>query len=121
MERRLHSLRRVGANRWSAVHRLDAAVLFRLAIEKAPAGTRLHAAAEEAITSRQIAEAIGKKLGVPARSIPPERVTEQFGWVGAFFSIDKPVSSAKTRELVGWKPTHVGLLQDLEQGMYFET
>jgi nucleoside-diphosphate-sugar epimerase len=108
-----------GTNRWSAVHRLDAATLFRLGVENAPAGARLHAAAEEAIPSRQIAEAIGKKLGVPVQSIPPPRVMEHFGWLGAFFSMDKPASSAKTRELLGWKPTQIGLIQDLEQGTYF--
>jgi nucleoside-diphosphate-sugar epimerase len=109
-----------GTNRWSAVHRLDAATLFRLGIEAAPLGARLHAAAEEAISSRQIAEAIGAKLGVPVQSIPRERVMEHFGWIGPFFSIDKPASSAKTRDLVGWAPTHVGLIQDLEQGTYFD-
>jgi len=109
-----------GTNRWSAVHRQDAATLFRLGIETAPAGARLHAAAEEAISSRRIAEAIGAKLGVPVQSIPRERVMEHFGWIGPFFSIDKPASSAKTRDLVGWAPTHVGLIQDLEQGTYFD-
>ena len=109
-----------GTNRWSAVHRLDAATLFRLGIEAAPSGARLHAAAEEAIPSRRIAEAIGAKLGVPVQSIAPERVTEHFGWIGPFFSIDKPASSAKTRGLVGWKPTQIGLIQDLERGKYFD-
>jgi len=109
-----------GTNRWSAVHRQDAATLFRLGIEAAPSGARLHAAADEAVFSRRIAEAIGTKLGVPVRSIPPERVTEHFGWIGAFFSIDKPASSAKTRGLVGWKPTQIGLIQDLERGTYFD-
>jgi len=109
-----------GTNRWSAVHRLDAARLFRLGIEAAPSGARLHAAAEEAISSRRIAEAIGTKLGMPVQSIPPEGVMEHFGWIGAFFSIDKPASSAKTRDLVGWKPTQIGLIQDLEQGKYFD-
>jgi nucleoside-diphosphate-sugar epimerase len=109
-----------GTNRWSAVHRRDAATLFRLAIEKAAAGARLHAAAEEGVTSRRIAETIGKKLGVPVQSIPSERIMEHFGWLGAFFAIDKPASSAKTRELVGWKPAQIGLIQDLEQGQYFD-
>jgi nucleoside-diphosphate-sugar epimerase len=109
-----------GTNRWSAVHRLDAATLFRLGIEAAPLGARLHAAAEEAISSRRIAEAVGAKLGVPVQSIPRERLMEHFGWIGPFFSIDKPASSSKTRDLVGWAPTHVGLIQDLEQGTYFD-
>lgn len=108
-----------GANRWSAVHRLDAATLFRLAVEQAPAGARLHAAAEEAISSRRIAEAIGKRLGVPVQAIPADRVAEHFGWIGAFFSIDKPASSAKTRALLGWQPTQPGLIEDLEHGTYF--
>jgi nucleoside-diphosphate-sugar epimerase len=108
-----------GANRWSAVHRLDAAAVFRLGIERAPAGTRLHAVAEEAIASRRIAEVIGAKLGVPVQSIPPERVAEHFGWIGAFFSADKPASSAKTRERLGWTPARVDLLHDLEHGTYF--
>jgi len=110
-----------GASRWSAVHRLDAATLFRLALERAPARARLHGVAEESITSRQIAEAIGKQLGVPVQAIPPERVMAHFGWIGAFFSIDKPASSAKTRALVGWKPAHIGLVEDLERGTYFRT
>jgi nucleoside-diphosphate-sugar epimerase len=109
-----------GSNRWSAVHRLDAAVLYRLAIEKAPAGARLHGVGEDSITSRQIAEAIGGKLGVPVQAIPAERVGEHFGWIGAFFSIDKPASNTRTRELVGWTPTHRGLLDDLAHGTYFE-
>ena len=108
-----------GTNRWSAVHRLDAAALFRLGIEAAPSGARLHAAAEDAISSRRIAEAIGSKLGLPVQSIPPGGVIEHFGWIGAFFSIDKPASSGKTRDLVGWKPTQVGLIEDLEEGEYF--
>ena len=110
-----------GMNRWSAVHRLDAATLFRLAIETASGGARLHAAADEAISSRTIAEAIGRKLGVPVQSIPRERVVEHFGWIGPFFSIDKPASNAKTRDLVGWAPTQIGLIQDLEQGTYFDS
>lgn len=109
-----------GTNRWSAVHRLDAATLFRLAIEKAPAGARLHGVAEEGVASRQIAEVIGRKLGLPVRSIPPEAVVEHFGWIGGFFATDRPASSAKTRALVGWKPTQIGLVEDLERGRYFD-
>ena len=107
-----------GTNRWSAVHRLDAAVLYRLAIEQAPAGV-LHGVGEEGITSRQIAEAIGTRLGVPVQSIPAARVVEHFGWIGPFFSIDKPASNARTRQRLGWTPTHKGLLDDLAHGSYF--
>ena len=119
-EKRISGYPGEGTNRWSAVHRLDAARLFRLGIEAAPSGARLHAAAEEGISSRRIAEAIGTKLGVPVQSIPAEGVTEHFGWIGPLFSIDKPASSAKTRDLVGWNPTQIGLIQDLEQGKYFD-
>src|SRR5258708_8728320 len=102
-----------GTNRWSAVHRLDAATLFRLGSEAAPSGARLHAAGEEAISSRRIAEAIGMKLGVPVQSIPWARVMEHFGWIGAFFSMGKPPSSAKTRELGGSTATPICVRQEL--------
>lgn len=108
-----------GSNRWNAVHRMDAARLFRLALEKAPAGSALHAVGDEAVTAREIAEAIGKKLGLPVSSIAPEHVDAHFGWVGRFFAIDQPASSALTRQRMGWKPTHPGLLEDLGQDYYF--
>jgi nucleoside-diphosphate-sugar epimerase len=110
-----------GANRWNAVHRLDAAPLFRLALEKAPAGSILHAVGEQSVTARQIAEAIGRKLGLPASSIAPEAAGAHFGWMARFFALDQPASSARTQEETGWRPTHVGLLDDLEQGHYFAT
>jgi nucleoside-diphosphate-sugar epimerase len=102
-----------GDNRWPAVHTLDAARLYRLALERAPAGTRLHGAAEDGIRFRDIAEAIGQSLGVAARSITAESAGESLGFLGRFAQIDNPASSAKTQALVGWTPTHPGLLADI--------
>jgi nucleoside-diphosphate-sugar epimerase len=102
-----------GANRWPAVHRLDAARLFVLGLEKAAAGTRLHAAAEEGIPLRAIAEAVGEALGVPTRSIPAEEAPAHFGWFGPFAGIDNLTSSTLTRERLGWRPREVGLLEDI--------
>ncbi|WP_438028294.1 SDR family oxidoreductase [Sorangium sp. So ce233] len=104
-----------GANRWPAVHRLDAARLFRLALEKAPAGARLHAVGDEGIPTRDIAGVIGRKLGLPVESVP----REHFGWLGGFFALDTPASSALTQARFGWKPEQAGLLADLEHGTYF--
>lgn len=108
-----------GLNRWPAVHRLDAARLFRLALESAPAGARLHAIGDEGIPVRDIAATIGRHLGLPVTAIPAERALDHFGWLGAFFSLDVPASSSITRELLGWQPTRQGLLEDLEEGHYF--
>jgi nucleoside-diphosphate-sugar epimerase len=108
-----------GRNRWSAVHRLDAAQLFRLAVEQAPAATTLHGVAEEGIAIRSIAEAIGRQLELPVRSIALGDSGEHFGWVAGFLTPDSPASSALTRELLDWQPTHPGLLDDLDQGHYF--
>ena len=107
-----------GSNRWPAVHRLDAAHLFRLALEKAPAGTTLHGVAEEGVKSRDIAEVIGRHLDVPVVSIAPEDA-EHFGFLAHFFGMDSPASSAATREVLEWEPTQVGLIEDLDQGHYF--
>jgi len=107
-----------GASRWPAVHRLDSARLFRLALG-APAGTTLHAAAEESVPTREIAEVIGRHLDVPVVSVAPEDAGEHFGWIGAFFGLDAPASSAFTRELLGWQPTQPGLIADLDEGHYF--
>ncbi len=107
-----------GANHWPAVHRLDAAALVRLTVESAPAGSVLHAVDEPGIPTREIAAAIGRSVGVPAESIPAAQAAEHFGWIGAFFGIDMVASSDLTRELLGWAPTHQGLLADLEAGSY---
>jgi nucleoside-diphosphate-sugar epimerase len=107
-----------GASRWPAVHRLDSARLFRLALE-APAGTTLHAAAEQGVATREIAEVIGRHLDVPVVSVAPEGAGEHFGWIGAFFGLDAPASSAYTRELLGWETTQPALIADLDQGHYF--
>lgn len=109
-----------GANRWPAVHTLDAAVLYRLALEKAPAGTRLHGAADEGVPFQQIAAAIGDNLGIPVRSISPGEADDYFGFLGPFAQVDNPTSSAITRELLGWTPAHPGLIADLHEGHYFQ-
>jgi len=109
-----------GANRWPAVHRLDAARLFRLALEQAPPGTVLHGVAEEGIPVRDIAEVIGRHLGVPLVSVEPEQAAEHFGFLGAFVGADSPASSAITRARFGWQPEHPGLLADLDEGHYFQ-
>lgn len=108
-----------GASRWNAVHRLDAARLFCLALEKAPAGAILHAVGDEGVPSRTIAQVIGSKLGVPVRSIPFEDAAAHFGWLGRLFAIDQPASSQLTRERMGWSPEQAGLIEDLESGHYF--
>lgn len=109
-----------GANRWPAVHRLDAAPLFRLALEQAPTGTVLHAVAEEGIAGRDIATAIGRHLNLPVDTVPAEQAFEHFGWIGGMFALDAPTSSAMTRERFGWRPSEVGLLEDLAHGHYFD-
>jgi nucleoside-diphosphate-sugar epimerase len=109
-----------GSNRWPAVHRLDAAHLFRLALERAPAGSVLHGVAEEGVPTRAIAEVIGQYLDIPVVAIAPEDAGAHFGWLAAFFGADIPASSALTRELVRWQPTHPDLIADLEQGHYFD-
>lgn len=110
-----------GTNRWPAVHRLDAAHLVRLALESAPPGSVVHAVAEEGLPARTIAEAIGRGLGVPVASVPAGRAADHFGWLGRFFAADCPASSRLTRELLDWRPTHAGLVEDLAQGRYFRT
>ncbi len=110
-----------GSNRWPAVHALDAARLFRRALEAAPAGSRLHAVADEGVPFRRIAETIGRHLNLPTASIPLGEADAQFGFLGPFVPLDNPVSSARTRDLLGWAPTHPGLIDDLDQGHYFGT
>ena len=99
-----------GTQRWPAVHALDAAVLFRLALESAPAGTAWHAVADEGDAVRDIATVVGRRLGLPVGPVPEET----FGPFGPIFAMDQPASSARTREALGWEPRHPGLLADLE-------
>jgi nucleoside-diphosphate-sugar epimerase len=109
-----------GAARWPAVHTLDAARLYRLALEAAPAGSHVHAAAEEGVPFRSIAEAIGRGLSIPAKSVPAEKAGDVLGgFIGMIAQLDNPTSSARTRELLGWKPTHADLLADIAEGHYF--
>lgn len=108
-----------GANRWPVVHRLDAARLFRLALEKAKPGTRLHAVAEEGIPMRSLAEAIGQGLGVPARALPSDEVAAHFAWMSHFITLDNPTSSALTRGSMAWSPREAGLLDDMKKSGYF--
>ena len=108
-----------GSNRWPAVHRLDAAALYRLALEDAAAGSVFHAIADQGIATRDIAEVIGRHLELPIVSVAPQDAAEHFGWMGMFFGIDAPASSALTQERLGWLPARPGLLEDLEQGHYF--
>ena len=107
-----------GTNRWAAVHRSDAARLVALGLAKAPAGSRLHAVAEEGIPSRQIAEAIGHALGLPVTSVDPDDVQDHFGWIGGFFAMSLTATSDRTRELLGWTPTGPTLSEDLAAGAY---
>ncbi len=109
-----------GANVWPAVHTLDAARLYRLALESAPAGTRLHGVADEGVAFRAIAEAIAQGLGISARSVTAEDAPAFLGALAHFAQINNPTSSARTRTLLGWTPTHAGLLDDLHARHYFE-
>ena len=108
-----------GANRWPAVHRLDAAGLFRLALEKGAPGARFHGAAEEGVPMRAIADAIGQGLGIPVRSIAPGKAQRHFDWLAPFVVMDNPTSSAITRKSLGWRPREAELLTDLRDGGYF--
>jgi len=108
-----------GANRWPAVHTLDAARLYRLALESAPAGSRLHGVADEGVPFKEIAEVIGRRLNLPLKSVDPQDAGEHFGFLGGFVGLDNWTSSALTRELLGWEPTHEGLIDDLTHGHYF--
>jgi nucleoside-diphosphate-sugar epimerase len=110
-----------GTNRWPAVHRLDAAPLFRLALESAPAGSTLHATGEEGVAIGDVAEVIGRHLDVPVAAISAEDAGEHFGFLAGFLGADSPASSALTRKLLGWEPTHPGLIADLDEGHYFNT
>jgi len=109
-----------GSNRWAAVHRLDAAHLFRLALEAAPAGARLHAVGDEGVPFRDIAEVIGRHLDLPVTAVAPAEAQGHFGLFALFASMDVPASSALTRKQLGWEPAHPALIPDLDEGHYFE-
>ena len=108
-----------GSSRWPAVHRLDAARLFRLALEQAPAGSTLHAVADEGVPIRDIAAVIGRHLNLPVAAISPEDAAGHFTWLAGYLATDSPASSTLTRELLGWQPAHPGLIDDLGKGHYF--
>ncbi|BCB83232.1 SDR family oxidoreductase [Phytohabitans suffuscus] len=108
-----------GSNRWPAVHRDDAARLFRLAIESAPAGSVLHAVADEGVPIRTVAEAFAAQLRVPAVSVTTQQAGDYVGWLGGLWGIDGPASARITRDLLGWQPIQPGLIDDLQQGHYF--
>jgi nucleoside-diphosphate-sugar epimerase len=107
-----------GTNRWAAVHVTDAARMVVLGLEKAPAGSRLHAVAEEGVPVKQIAEAIGRAFDLPVASIPAGDVPAHFGWIGGFFAMDLAATSTATQELLGWTPTGRTLIEDLDTGAY---
>ena len=109
-----------GTTRWPAVHRLDAARLYRLALEKGTAGSRFHAVADEGVPIRALADLIGRRLNVPVLSKSPAEAAALFGFVGRFLAMDGPSSSARTQSELDWHPTHPGLLADLDHGRYFE-
>jgi nucleoside-diphosphate-sugar epimerase len=110
-----------GLNRWPAVHRLDAAHLYRLVLEKGSAGARFHGVADEGVPVRDIAEVIGRRLNLPVVAKSPEEAADHFGWLAHFLDIDNPASSQRTRELLGWQPKQPGLIPDLDRARYFET
>ena len=109
-----------GLNRWPAVHRLDAARLYRLTLEKSSAAARYHGVADEGIPTRAIAEVIGRHLNVPVASKSREEAADHFGWIAMFFAMDGPASSAQTQERLGWQPVERGLIADLNLEHYFE-
>ncbi|TDN39376.1 SDR family oxidoreductase [Hymenobacter sp. UV11] len=110
-----------GHNRWPAVHRLDAARLYRLALEQGVGGAIYHGAADEGIAMRDIAAIIGRHLNLPVASKTPEEAADHFGWMARFVGLDMPATSVLTQQRLGWHPTQPGLLADLEQGHYFQS
>jgi nucleoside-diphosphate-sugar epimerase len=109
-----------GQNRWPAAHRIDAARVYRLALEQGATTLRYHAIAEEGVPFKAIAEVIGKRLGVPVVSKSADEAEQHFGWFARFAAVDVPTSSAKTRALLGWEPKEKGLIEDLDQPCYFK-
>jgi nucleoside-diphosphate-sugar epimerase len=109
-----------GSNRWPSVHTLDAAVVYRLALEGGAAGSRWHAVADEGVPFREIAEAIGGQLGVPTARISEEEAGEHFSFLAGLVVQDNPTSSERTRTALGWEPTHPGLIEDINEGHYFK-
>jgi nucleoside-diphosphate-sugar epimerase len=107
-----------GANRWSAVHRADAARMVALGLDKAPAGARLHAVGEEGVPTKDIAEAIGRALDLPVAAVDADDVADHFGWIGGFFGMDLTATSDATRTLLGWTPTGPTLVEDIDAGGY---
>ena len=108
-----------GLNRWPAVHRLDAAHLYRLALEKGSAGAKYHGVADDGVPFRDIAGVIGCRLKLPAVSKSPEEAANHFSWMAHFVAIDCPASSAQTQQLLGWRPTQPGLIPDIDRAQYF--
>jgi nucleoside-diphosphate-sugar epimerase len=109
-----------GANRWPALHTLDAARLYRRAVESAPAGSRLHGVGDEGVPFKDIAEVIGQRLNLPVKSVDPQDAGEHFGFLGNFVGLDDWTSNARTREILDWAPKHEGLIEDLTHGHYFD-
>lgn len=107
-----------GLNGWAAVHVTDAARMIALALEKAPAGSRLHAIGESSVSTKQTAEAIGRAFDLPVASIAPDQVNDHFGWIGRFFAMDLTATSFQTQELLGWAPIGPELITDLDAGAY---
>ena len=118
-KRRLSAYVGDGRNRWSGVHRLDAAVLFRLALEKGAAGGRYHGVADEGVPFRTIAEIIGRRLEVPARSVTEREAARTLSWLAPFVAADNPASSIRTQEYLGWQPAQLGLVADIDRQAYF--
>jgi len=109
-----------GLNRWPALHRLDAAHLYRLALEKGSSAARYHGVADEGVPTREIADVIGRHLNVPVVSKSRDEAADHFGWIGLFFGMDVPASSALTQQWLGWRPVQPGLIADLNAPHYFE-